>query len=137
MDAAGKQRLEGHTGTLRIKGNGGVEPLVLDNPPLIPDDYCVWQGQISAAQFRQFSLELMTDPITKLERRPSNALIREGLAEDCPRCDGNGVFEGSGFNGQWDYGMMPEDPCNACGGSGKRGVPGAHLEPRGRHVEVK
>jgi hypothetical protein len=122
LDAAEKKRVEGKTGSLSVRGNGGLQPLVVDQPEIVPDEQCVWSGTVGPAVWRRIQMLAITDPATKLERQPSNAAIREALGKACPEC---GALP------------APSDACQTCGGTGTMGVPGAHLEPRGRCLVVK
>jgi hypothetical protein len=125
----GKKRLEGRTGLLRIQGNGGVAPLVIDHPGYIPDEYCVWEGRISFAAYKLIATMILTDPVTRLERVPNNSLIRAALGEECPRCKGDGIAEAD--DGRTGY------VCPECGGAGSKGVQGARLGERGVALHVK
>ena len=29
-------------GSLSVRGNGGLQPLVVDQPEIVPDEQCVW-----------------------------------------------------------------------------------------------
>ena len=122
LDSAAKKRVEGKTGSLSVRGNGGVQPLVIYQPDIVPDEQCVWAGTVGPATWRRIQMLAIADPQTKLERQPSNAAIREALGKPCPEC---GTFP------------APSDACQTCGGTGTMGVPGAHLEPRGRSLVVK
>jgi hypothetical protein len=122
LDAAEKKRVEGKTGSLSVRGNGGLQPLVVDQPEMVPDEVCVWAGKVGPAVWRKIQMLAITDPETKLDRQPSNAAIREALGKPCPEC---GALP------------APSDACQTCGGTGTMGVPGAHLEPRGRCLVVK
>lgn len=53
MQAAGKKKLEGKTGTLQIKGNGGRQPVTITEPSLIPDEYCEYVGKVAGSLWRQ------------------------------------------------------------------------------------
>ena len=55
----------------------------------------------------------------------------------CERCDGNGVREGFGDSDAIGEYEPPENPCKACGGSGKNSVAGARLLPRGSSLVVR
>jgi hypothetical protein len=121
LDAADKKRVEGKTGSLSVRGNGGLQPLVVDQPEMVPDEVCVWVGTVGPAVWKRIQMLAITDPATKLERQPSNAAIREALGKPCPEC---GALP------------APSDACQTCGGTGTMGVPGAHLEPRGRCLVV-
>ena len=122
LDSAAKKRVEGKTGSLSVRGNGGVQPLVIYQPDIVPDEQCVWAGTVGPATWRRIQMLAIADPQTKLERQPSNAAIREALGKPCPEC---GTLP------------APSDACQTCGGTGTMGVPGAHLEPRGRSLVVK
>lgn len=106
MGISGKRKLEGRTGVLSISGNGGLQPLVIDDEKLIPEGY-----------FDQV-------------RRLNTDRVRMALTAHCPACRGTCIvpFAASGA-------MLTT--CLTCGGTGKQGVPGAHLEPRGEHLRVK
>ncbi len=109
LDKQPKKRLAGNLSELRLVGNGGLSPLVVDgwnkekerwdtDPGLLPNELCT------------------------IVRVPNNKAIREALQEEC------GVCQAFGF---------PDVQCSVCGGSGKAGVPGAHLDPRGQHIVIK
>jgi len=99
-----------------------LQPLVVDQPEMLPDEVCVWSGTVGPAVWRKIQMLAITDPATKLDRQPSNAAIRESLGKPCPEC---GALP------------APSDACQTCGGTGMMGVPGAHLESRGRCLVVK
>ena len=106
MEAAGKKRIDGRSGYLLVKNNGGIEPLVISNETIIPDDHCKFIVTVPGEQWRAVHdclrgmhiIGLLTGYQT--QRVPDTAVIRDTLK----RGDG---------------------------------VPGAHLEHRGQHVEVK
>lgn len=129
--AKGCRKLVGQHSTLMLKGNGGVQPLVIAQPELVPEEY-----RLVIATFRADEYErlwpfmtipgVMAVPIAK-DVKPDNARIREVLMQPCERCDGG-------------TDVLIDDVatgCIACGGTGRNAVPGAHLEPRGQHIEVK
>jgi hypothetical protein len=134
LDSVAKKRVEGKTGSLSVRGNGGVQPLEISgwnkdsarwadsDPGLLPDEVCVWAGTVGPLTWRRIQMLAIADPQTKLERQPSNAAIREALGKSCPEC------------GELP---APSDACQTCGGTGTMGIPGAHLEPRGRSLVVK
>ena len=77
LNATGKTKLEGRTGgSISVCGNGGLQPLLIDNEQMIPQEF--WEMK----------------PVLNTEK------IRRKLSAD-------------------------------------EGVPGAHLEPRGKHVKIK
>jgi len=132
MPAKGCRKLEGAEGSkLMLKGNGGVQPLDI-NPAMVPVEYrdltvripkLAWALAINAlgatgAQIPEYTI---------VSDEPSNARIREALAQPCPACKGKGT--------EADYVGLEmrcvEVDCSTCGGSGKQGVPGAALRERG------
>lgn len=107
MKGFGLKKLEGSTGSLAIRGNGGVEPLVVTDEFILPDDLRdaaivlrldLWKE--ICHQMRQELLERCTAGQMLGEiKTPNNKRIREALA--------------------------------------KGPVPGARLEPRGESLVVK
>jgi DnaJ-class molecular chaperone len=57
--------------------------------------------------------------------------MREIVKSPCERCLGTGKDPEDESETQDDF------LCRECGGSGKQGVSGCSLAPRGEHVEVK
>lgn len=104
-----RKRLNGSTGYLLLKGNGGLAPLVVTNPDEVPDSCCKYVGWIGAPlwnRLKQVS-DFIGDPLAgtfwndfKLVREVDNERARAAL-----KAEG--------------------------------GIPGAHLGDRGKHVEVK
>jgi hypothetical protein len=137
MEAVGKKKVLGSDGAyLLAKGNGGLQPLIIETPELLPDECCRMEGWISA-ELWQYMRELhegtvpygpRIDGNASLKRVPDNGAIRAKLLEPCPTCDGKG------FQDVFD---VTTAPCEACGGSGKNAVPGAYLGERGAHLEVR
>ena len=100
MEAAGKKRIDGRTGYLLVKNNGGLAPLKIQED-VLPDEYRDITITISAGMFevlRGIHPELVSAKATSSV--PANDRIRKALAEGT-------------------------------------GVPGAWLEERGSHIEVK
>ena len=72
---------------------------------------------------------LLPDHFCDSVRTPNTIRIRAALEHPCATCGGSK-----------DDPADPRqfaDSCPACGASGKQGVPGAHLDPRGQHVRIK
>lgn len=130
MEMVGKKRIEGRTGYLLLKGNGGVEPLVIDGwdsekqkwtgETVLPYEYQTITVKMPRNLWSNLISEYNDGTMQAGVTEPNNQLIRVALSHDCQRC--------------FDY---APSVCESCGGTGKRGVPGAHLEPRGVHVECK
>ena len=135
MDAAGLKKLEGSTGTLILKGNGGRQPVIVTDAMMVPDEYCEVTVTIAAAAWEWLQEMAVTmkppgEPLTVRvgPRTPRLELIRAALEKVCPGCNGspqNAVSK--------ELGMT----CGSCGGTGLQGVPGAYLEARGQHVECR
>jgi len=147
MQAAGTRKVQTASGSLMIRGNGGLEPLVITDAALLPDEYCTVQVRINAALWAEIrrhvaecgrpGLAAMELSLTS-EREPSNALIRAELAKPCENCEGRGEMECLNE----DH-TRPTDcsekcrTCQYCGGSGKRSVPGCRLDPRSESLVVR
>jgi len=128
----GARKLVGSDGSqIMLKGNGGIEPLHVDG---WDPDSRQWVGHNDLPlEYKTVTLRVPAaivgrvagmDGVTVVSTEPDQARIREALASPCPAC----------------YGLpahSPIDECQACGGSGRQGVPGARLHPRGSHIEVR
>jgi hypothetical protein len=87
MEAHGRKRLEGRTGSLQVTGNGGVEPLVISDPAQVPEECCKYVGWIRGDEWMTM-LEILTDADWslehfegKLERVVDNDRTRKAIAE--------------------------------------------------------
>lgn len=118
--------------SIRIQRNGGVDPMEMKYPALVPDEYCRFTMQLS---YRAYSHICAANPHfvgredVRITREVNQDLVRATLLEDCPDCGGKGmkvsVAEG-----------IADLPCVVCEGSGKKLVPGANLTERGVHLRV-
>lgn len=105
--------------------------MTITDESLIPDQFCTYTlkrltGNVFNPIVKTCSLQCS---VADVERVPNRALIEAELQRPCEVCRGSGRYYDTGF---------PDDtPCASCGGSGKRGVPGARLDPRGVHLEIK
>lgn len=120
-----RKKLEGRAGVILLKGNGGRQAVTVSDPEMIPEECCDYVGAIPGPVWLKIAAHFEELADVKLMRTPRSALIYEALQRKCEVCDGDGK------------GLFSEDACPACGGSGMAGVPGAHLEPRGQHIEIK
>lgn len=143
MQMIGEKKLEGRTGTLSIKGNGGQQALTITDESLVPDEFCEAHVVLKIdAWFKRLRFHLGSD-VAVCSRVVRNDLVRRALSEPCPNCEGgdlvNMVEEIPVIHGVPDLSQAIKTvvPCSACGGEGTRRVPGARLEPRGSHLEVK
>jgi hypothetical protein len=120
------KKLESAHGSFLLKGNGGAAPVEITDETLVPDEYCFVTVKIRADLMdRELELNEVDygDAVKIGPREVSKSSVAAALALPCPAC-------------QATFGI--EDvPCDACGGSGLQGVPGARLAPRGESVVVK
>jgi hypothetical protein len=130
----GCRKLVGADGsTISLKGNGGVQPLEVYNPDILPDELVRRDFSLSGAEWRELRSLMMIAQWnvllarieTSMKRSPDNEAIRKVLSMACFSCGGVPPLTED----------VPE--CGSCGGSGKQGVPGARLLERGKHVEIK
>ncbi len=147
MERHGYKHLKTAKNTIAIRGNGGLAPLVISQPDLVPDELCEWQGVLPNEMMRSVLRAVeraeywTSDQILKLlfrfKRVPVNASVREALIQPCAECDGTGKSYEAALCASEGTCTCPSQQCPICGGSGKASVPGAHLEARGSHVEVR
>lgn len=130
---AGKpKKLEGRTGALYLKGNGGKQAVEISDESLVPPDFCTvtvtmlqeeWENVLRFAdEFHFFGFDPKVAPSV-----PSLSLIGAELEKACEECNGVGA--------PWNNSASV--PCGSCLGTGKRSVPGARLAAKGQHVEVR
>ena len=138
------RKLEGRSGYLLLKGNGGRPAVEVYDERLIPDELTtktitlsplVWQEILNAVcdaprPTADRVMALMRDGVKESARLPSLSLISARLSEACQRCGGSGLVPIVDDNAE-------HDTCSECGGSGKASVPGARLKEPGSHVECK
>ena len=123
MESFGVKRLEGNTGTLVLKGNGGVQPLEIADESLVPDEYCRAVVELPYRDWL-YMVECAGPEVSipKPKRLVDNSSVRKAITEPCWACEGR---------------CSTDSPCSLCGNTGLAGVPGAQLGPRGTHLEVK
>lgn len=137
MQSFGVKRIEGETGSLMIKGNGGKQAVTVTDESLIPEGLCEYSGSIPGdlwqAMLRQCPQPLLDilGHRARMVRMPHNERIRAELSMKCLACDGTPRvrYEVDGTEGIAE--------CEACGGSGNTPVAGARLENRGSHLEIR
>lgn len=122
LNEIGATRLEGKTGAIRKQVNGGKVPVVVSVPALVPDEFCTFELTVGPEAYQTLA-KLLPSWIGRqdvlIERKPHLGRIEKALSEDCPNCSGFAI-----------------ESCSTCGGTGKRGVPGAHLGDRGEHIRI-
>ena len=138
------RKIEGQTGVLYLKANGGKQAVEITDESLVPDEYCEVTATFRADDFAElsrilaeFNKDFKDAPLTCRNacKSVSLTLVAAALTEKCQRCNGNGVVEDSV---RPDGEVVPgQNPCKVCGGEGHEGVPGARLVPRGEHVEMR
>ncbi len=77
---------------------------------------------------------LMTSKGWESHIEASQEAIRKALETPCGSCLGAGEMQEVDPD---DRPIGKPGPCNMCAGTGRQLVPGARLEPRGSHIEVK
>lgn len=136
-EAGRMRRLEGRTGSILLKTNGGALAVAITKPDLIPEELVQYTGTISGAAWKWLSDYLdgqshkwgwMERQDVQMERIPHKGRIAAALEKKCPTCLGEGEVCIT------DAGRSL---CPGCDGDGKARVPGAHFETRGWHIEVK
>ena len=131
------RKLEGQTGALYLKANGGKQAVVVTDEAMVPDEYCTVMVKMSCRSWRAVAVAFEDDPRFSAEcgpRVPSLSLIAEALGKPCPRCSGKKYVN---VPDTWISGQTEDVQCSECGGTGLECVPGCRLEARGQHVEVK
>ena len=121
------RKLEGRTGSLLLKANGGKQAVEISDESMVPDELCTVTVTMSAALWNAAAVFFAEDLVgTKVgPRTPSLSLIGEAIQKPCVACNGVGA--------PWNNSASV--PCPECGGSGHQSVPGCRLSPRSNHVE--
>lgn len=133
----GKSRkLEGASGSLLLKANGGVAPVLIHNESQIPDEFCEVTITINVVDWNFIQAAMFDEEngkpaiVAKVGPRTAKlSLIRAELERKCAGCGGRKLVDRDAPDG----GIK----CPDCGGSGKAGVPGAVLGERGESVVCK
>jgi len=110
MEMAGLKRLEGRTGSLLRKANGGVQPVDVSNPEMLPEEY--------ADVTVKMPLDVWTELCEAMDAMP----IWESVGPACPA---------SACHVAPNLTRIRETLLRG------EGVPGASLRPRGEHLECK
>ena len=154
------KKLEGRTGALYLKANGGKQAVEIHDESLVPDELCTVTVTYVAAEWKAIEKRVAEarpwqpalSNVKVGQRVPSLSLIAERLAAVCPKCRGEKVVC-SFCHGFDDYCAdvqtcevcigtrkateLYSEPCPECGGSGRQSVPGARFAERGNHAECK
>jgi hypothetical protein len=131
--------LEGSNGRkLRRQNNGGVVPVEVVQPELVPESLSsvTWRLPASLARLlvnnwdaKEYAEDFERLGNTNFE--PNLTAIRKELERrvPCPQCGGKGERQ---------VAIDDPFPCETCGGTGEisSGVPGCRLGDRGEHVRV-
>lgn len=102
---------------------------------LVPDEYCMAEVsmlyltwlQLRAARPDGFNT---ADRLSTVKREISRSAIAEALQKTCVKCGGSGLVPIVDDNAE-------HGNCRSCGGSGKQGVPGCRLAPRGESLIIR
>ena len=95
-----------------------LEPLDLYNEELLPDEYRTATIEMPLTQWKAIQAVVPGAPEAK-RAEPDTKRIRAALATPCWLCNAKG------------------GECQECGGTGKGRVPGARLNERGSHLEIR
>jgi len=141
------KKLEGVRHSITLRGNGGAQPVEITDESLVQDDFkritltlnlefasklmvsLAMEGWQDEADF-----EVLREAFDKGKCEVSKSAIAAALEKPCPRCDGKTFVT---VQDTWSKGHTEDVQCSACGGSGKQGIPGARLAPRGESLVVK
>ncbi len=122
------RKIEGVRHTLSLVGNGGKQPVVISDESLVPDEFCKATIELSMIAWKELLALAGAEAdygSARITRVPWISLIAAELEKPCGMCDGKG-----------EYSDPEPGRCEVCGGSGRRGVPGARLAERGESVRV-
>ena len=129
MNLMGKKKLEGRTGYLLAKANGGKQALTIYDATLIPESLIVYRGFMRPEAMAAIPDKIKDREDFIFDREPLTEAIRAALEKPCRLCGASGVSPCAHDGG--------EIRCEECHGTGRAIVPGARLEIRGQHIEVK
>lgn len=129
MEIMKKKRLDGRTGYLLAKANGGKQALTIYDASLIPEYLVTYRGMMRSEAMAAIPEQIRGRQDFIFDRDPMGEAIRAEMEQTCEHC-----VDHPGWNGP---GKGDSDPCDYCEGSGKTRVPGARLEPRGQRLEVR
>jgi len=135
LDQAGEwkpkesRKFESARGSFTLRGNGGAAPVEITDESLVPDEYCRVTVTMPLNQWKEILKRAGIEGIVvengaKIVRYVSKSTIAAALEKPCAVCNDNDIANSL-------------EPCSVCGGSGKHGVPGCRLAPRGESVIVK
>jgi hypothetical protein len=134
----GAKKLVGKDGsTIMLKGNGGLAPMIITDPAAIPDELKVATIRMPARDWYRIAREntwIVGATYIEEHIEPDNGAIRAELDKECPDCEGGFQYDASEVD---EHTGSAKVTCPTCGGSAKNAIPGARLEPRGQHIEVK
>jgi hypothetical protein len=123
-------------GTLRLQANGGMQPVEVSQPELVPPELMRVSVTMSLFWWNAIRDNYGNEDGALKASRPEPDLtaIREVLLkrEPCTACRGNGGVDLT------DHGGGPYEPCPVCNGEKTvpTGVPGCRLLDRGEHLRI-
>ncbi len=127
------RKFESARGSFTLRGNGGACPVEITDEALVPDEYCTVSVRFSASLWLSIRTECpdwigceIIENAKVGPREVSKSAIAAELAKPCITCRGTGLTDD-----------LEIDHCQACGGTGTKGIPGARLAPRGQSLIVK
>lgn len=134
MEAAGKTKVDGRTGSISLRTAGGKQAVEITSDSLLPDEFCMFTLTMPGAAWEalkmiQGAIQWIGRQDVKWERVPRKGLIEAELQKPCPMCAGEKEIV--------DMSTGEVTDCATCGGSGKQTVAGARLADRGTSVVVR
>jgi hypothetical protein len=143
LDQAGEwkpkesRKFESARGSFTLRGNGGAQPVEITDPILVPDEY----KRITVTMPLNLWMERGCSAFAGCEVKTSacevsKSAVAEALAKPCGLCEGSGQMKVTTHRSV-AITQKIEMQCEACGGTGQTGVPGARLGERGQSVVIK
>ena len=121
-------KLETPNNTLTVCGNGGLQPLQVDELELDWEWFNI-TVTMPCSMWQTLTVGGLPSIDKTAKLSPDTERIREALKQRvvCPKCHGTSTH------------VEIKDPCPRCGGAGTipQTIPGARLYPRGEHLRVK
>ena len=153
LDQAGEwkpkesRKFESARGSFTLRGNGGAQPVEIHDESLVTEEFCritvtmpapMFRAAVLAASFGQVIPKEYRAGFATLQgkREVSRSAVAEALAKPCGLCEGSGQMKVTTHRSV-AITQKIEMQCEACGGTGQTGVPGARLGERGQSVVIK
>lgn len=127
MTELGETKMRGEMSALRVQNNGGVQPLNIAQPDMVPEKYQVVTFELRSDMFEYFCTQFEGAYKIKQHLHPDNGAVRKVL-EAAQRSEA--AIEILAETEKW----TPEEKQQAM--SKVERVPGCRLDPRGVHLRI-